>query len=106
MKQLQTQTLEELKPLLARWKEPKNIEMGGDSVKLRWNASWQNECYITIWQSSIDFIFLGTCQCCETEEQLVEDSVDIATWDRTIPAQWAEYMDDNFRKGEADNGNS
>lgn len=98
MKQLQSETLEELKPLLTDWKEPKSIEARGKSIWIRWNASWQDECYITIWQEAIEFIYYGRCPCCGIEDYEFCNRIDIAAWDRTIPTQWADYMHDNFSK--------
>lgn len=98
MSETQKQTLELLKPLLTEWKEPKSIEERDNYISMRWNASWQDECCLEIWQDAIEFTYYGRCPCCDKEDHEFCNRVDIATWDRTIPAQWAEYMDNHYSK--------
>lgn len=90
------QILEDLKPLLAKYKPFRIYSDDTDYyIGVTWGR-WGDEPYIVIQDDSIKFGWFCGCPTCGFESQEFEQEFKIEKWEKNFPPKWEEIMDDWF----------
>ena len=88
------QTLEDLKPLLARYKPFVIFGQNDFFIGLRWECGDSDWPYVRVKYDRISFEWYGVCPKCGDEHEELSETLEVGSC-YEVPRRWHEWMKDN-----------